>query len=342
MLEDLIDVAACGAVVLGPHVACDGFMRTCEVRVQTHTHIDHLRDFESSKGTQVIFASEPTKDLLCAERNADLPFRSNFVGLPYRIPCEVDHGTTTLVASGHMLGATQVVVELDSGTRVGYSGDFGWPLDEVIEVEALVLDGTYGSPESVREYTQGEAEEAFLALVGESLSRGPVNIVAHRGTVQRALQLVSGDFGAPLIGSDLLIREGEVYRSYGFAIDDITSVRSPAGREILRSGRYIRFFGTGDQRPNQDSDGVRLKLSAFMARSDDPVVRYSDRAYGIAMSNHADFNGTIEYVIATGATYVLVDNCRGGHAVELAAALEKLVRITARASAREPTLEWGK
>jgi putative mRNA 3-end processing factor len=62
-----------------------------------------------------------------------------------------------------MLGAAQVEVQLDSGLRLGYSGDFQWPLDRPMEVDALVVDSTYGSPESIRQYTQAEAETRFLA-----------------------------------------------------------------------------------------------------------------------------------------------------------------------------------
>ena len=58
----------------------------------------------------------------------------------------------------------QVEVELPDGKRVGYSGDFGWPLNDVIKVDALVLDATYGNPQSEVNYTQSEADEAFIGL----------------------------------------------------------------------------------------------------------------------------------------------------------------------------------
>ena len=51
--------------------------------VQTHVHSDHMSGFESSKGYQTILCSSGTRALLIKERNADLPYRANLIGLDY-------------------------------------------------------------------------------------------------------------------------------------------------------------------------------------------------------------------------------------------------------------------
>src|SRR5262249_38014180 len=142
-----IDVFPSGAVVLGDRISCDGFHRDYQVRVQTHVHLDHMDSFETSKGSQNIFMSEPTRRLLVCEFNADLPYRENVYALEMGVPRTVDGQKVTLLHSGHMLGSVQVAVELADNRRLGYSGDFRWPLEDVIEVDALVVDSTYGSPE---------------------------------------------------------------------------------------------------------------------------------------------------------------------------------------------------
>jgi hypothetical protein len=58
------------------------------------------------------------------------------------------------------------------------------------------------------------------------------------------------------------------------------------------------------------------------------------------MSNHADFPGTLEYVEATGARYVVTDNARG-RGVELARAISQRLGIDARPSSADVHLEWG-
>jgi putative mRNA 3-end processing factor len=77
-----------------------------------------------------------------------------------------------------MLGAVQVLLETADGRRLGYSGDFHWPADEVMQVDELVVDSTYGNEGSIREYSQEQAETSFLQLVYEKLSAG----CSHQGT----------------------------------------------------------------------------------------------------------------------------------------------------------------
>lgn len=68
------------------------------------------------------------------------------------------------------------------------------------------------------------------------------------------------------------------------------------------------------------AEGTTIECSAFMVRTDEPVLRFSSRAFRVALSNHADFDGTLAYVKATGASTVVTDNTRN-HGVDLAVAI---------------------
>ena len=326
-----IDVTAAGAVLLGSKISCDGFHAAHPVRVQTHVHLDHMRDFETSKGNQEILLSVATRDLLIAEYNADLPYRRNLHALADADEWRIDGDRVRLWSSGHMLGAVQVVVETADGLRLGYSGDFSWPLADPIRVDGLVVDSTYGSPASVRGYTQGAAEERLLELITAKLLTGPVHVFASRGTLHRALQVLAGNVDCPLVASKRLRAEANAYRCHGYAIDDLV----PDTEERL----FVRFYGLGDSKP-VDPVGTTVALSAFMSDPRDPVLEYSDRAYRVALSNHADFTGTIEYVRATGARVVVTDNTRG-KGVELANALRERLGIDAWPSRSEASPLWG-
>src|SRR6266511_2652240 len=263
-----------GAVELGPDVVCDGFLVDKTARVQTHVHSDHMSEFESSKGTQEIIASPETHAMLCTEHDADLPYRRNFVAVESGRSIEVGDCRVWTLRSGHMLGAVQVGVELDDGTCIGYSGDFQWPLAAPLEVEALIIDATYGSPASVREYTQDDAEAELVSLIARLLPAGPVSILAHRGTLQRALQLINGEVQCDVVGSERLIKEVGVYRQYGYPIGPVMSVTSPEGKQVMESGRYIRVYGSGDAKP-VSGPGSSIRLSAYFTRPDAAVVEYS-------------------------------------------------------------------
>ena len=336
-----VDVLDSGAVLLGTNVVCDGYAPRCEYRVQTHIHDDHMGEFDRSKGCQDVLLTPETLALLIQEQNADLPHRENLFPVPRGKEFDLDDGTVlTLVPSNHMLGSCQVVLRLSDGRRVGYSGDFGWPLDEVIEVDELVVDSTYGSPRSVRRYTQAEAEERFVELVKERLRFGSVHVKAFRGTVERVLHLLGDDIGVPILASRRLMREASVYQQNGFAVGTLVEQDSSEGIYAMGRRSYVRLYSKGDGWGNEvAAGGTSVTCSAFMANGDDPLMAYSGRAYSVALSNHADFAETLEYVKATGARVVVTDNTRN-HGRDLASAIKERLRgVEAMPSSNKGSIE---
>ncbi len=336
-----IDVLPSGAVILGPDVACDGFVDGASIRVQTHVHADHMAGFETSKGLQTILLSDATRRLLIAEFDADLPYRSNVVVVEEASPYRLGDSQISLVPSGHMLGARQVAVQLPDGSRVGYSGDFQWPLERPIEVDALVLDSTYGAPRSRRRYTQGDCEEKLTTLLSRLISNGPVIVKAHRGTLQRGLQLISGALGYPVIGGDRLLDEVEIYREFGYTIGQVHSRSSDEGQRIQKSDRYVHVYGRWESVPADLNGLAQVTLSAYFTNPNDPVTEYSPSAFAVALSDHADFDGTLDYVKSTRARFVVTDNTRGGRAHDLANAIRDRLGIAARASSGVISRGWG-
>lgn len=323
MPTPVVDVLESGAVLLGTNVVCDGYANGREFRVQTHVHDDHMDEFDRSKGCQDILLSPETLALLVEEQNADLPYRENLFALPRGEEFKLGDGTVVkLIASNHMLGSCQVQLRLADGRKVGYSGDFGWPLNEVIQVDELVVDSTYGSPRSIRKYTQEDAEERLVDLVKRRLRFGSVHVKAFRGTVERVLHLLGDDIGVPIVASDRLIGQASVYQMNGFAVGTLVPLRSREGTYAINQRSYVRLYSKGDAFANEMPEGgTSITCSAYMANGDDPLLTHSDRAYSVALSNHADFTETLEYVRATGARFVVTDNTRN-HGRELALAIE--------------------
>lgn len=340
MADLQVDVLSTGAVRLGGNLVCDGFAEGSSFRVQTHLHDDHMGEFDRSLGLQDFYMSPETFDLLIAERNAGIDIRSNIHavarGTTQLLP---DGSQLTLLPSAHMLGACQVAVDLPDGSSLGYSGDFSWPLDSTIKVDELVVDSTYGSPGSVRQYTQGEAEQALIEIVCTRLRHGSVHIKAHRGTIQRVIHVLGGNVGVPILGSNRLLREVEVYRRHGFAVEDVQSLESSSGRAALKERSYVRLYSKGDGWDSERLEGSTVTISAYMADRKHPLTIYSDRAFKVALSNHADFEGTLAYVSATGAQRVVTDNTRN-HGVELACEISRRLGVDARASSNQEGPRW--
>lgn len=341
MMFPEVDVCLSGAVLLGPDVVCDGFFFGRDFRVQTHIHADHLTDFDTSKGIQTIYMSEATRELLVAELNADLSVRTNVVGVSYRRSVQCGASRVTLIHSGHMLGSAQVQVETAAG-RFGYSGDFAWPLDEVIQADVLVIDSTYGSAKSVRQFTQERAEHEFYDLVNRRLPIGPVYLTAHRGTLQRALRVLGELRNCAVIASPRIIKELGVYQQYGYHVPPTIVAGTLAARQaIAAGGRVLRVFDGKDKLPVDTSDGTSIDLSAFGMVGISPVLEYSERGFRVALSDHADFNETIEYIQATGAKHVITNNTQG-HGIELMQELRaRLPHLEVRTSSNLHSKAWG-
>jgi putative mRNA 3-end processing factor len=299
-----------------------------------------MGEFDRSKGLQDLYLSPESFALLVAERNAELEVRDNFHqverGKEHRLH---DGSTLVLVPSEHMLGASQVLLQLPDGKRVGYSGDFGWPVREVIEVDELVVDSTYGSPDSVRMYSQDDAEAALIELVCTRLRHGSVHLNAYRGTIERVLHILGGNVGVPILASPRLLKEAAVYQRHGFAAEGLVPLKSEAGRAALKGRGYVRLYSKGDGFGAELLEGTSVTVSAFMADRAHPVTTYSDRAYKIALSNHADFNGTLAYVEATRARRVVTDNTRN-HGCQLAVAIHNQLGIDAEPSSNQDGPRW--
>lgn len=337
-----IDLSCNGAIKLGIHVTCDGFVDSYGYRVQTHIHDDHMNQFDTSKHFQTIIMSEATRSLL-EIRHAEMPYSTNIITQPLNIVQKYDDLTIELKSSTHMLGAVQVAVTNQLGETFGYSGDFSWPLDDIIHVKNLVLDSTYGSPKSVRRYTQEDAHEAFKEILLKKIKHGPVVIKGHRGTLYRALELLDGLVKCPIVASRKKIDEAKVCEKFGYSICSLMDLDLPKTRKLRKDGPYIELRYIGEQSFYEPGNSTVITLSAGWVHGTYPYLEISDSAYKIAISDHADFNETLEFVKETGAKFVLTDSVRGdkAHAAELANAITKKLGISAKPAKPVYSKEWG-
>ena len=335
-----IDISCHGAIKLGKDVTCDGFVDGYKYRVQTHVHVDHMTYFNKSKGFQTIIMSEPTRSLLELE-HYDLQNRENVISLPLD-GVHSDSGLNIeLKSSSHMLGAVQVAVTTPSGDRLGYSGDFSWPLEDVIKVESLVVDSTYGSPDSIRHYSQEDANGFFREIISEKIKSGPIIVKASRGTLHRALELLDGLVQCPIIASKKKIGEAKVFEKYGYCICPLMELESPDVRKLRKEGPYIELYYIGEQLLYNQGDITIINLTASWVHGANPFIELSDSSYQIAISDHADFNETLEYVRETGAKVVLTDSTRGINASKLAGAITKKLGISAKPAKPMYSRAWG-
>lgn len=336
-----VDISGNGGIKLGQSVTCDGFVYGYKYRVQTHVHDDHMRHFDSSKHFQTIIMSEATRALL-ELAHSDMPISTNIISRsPDATYCD---GSLSIEfkSSSHMLGAVQVAVSTQAGDRLGYSSDFSWPLEDVIKVESLVLDSTYGSPDSVRHYSQEDANGFFREIVLGKINSGPLIIKGHRGTLYRAYELLHELVQCPIIASKKKINEAKVCEKFGYCICPLMELESRDVRKLRKEGTYIELRYIGEQVLYERGDSTTINLTAGWVQGSKPYVKFSDSSYLIGMSDHADFNETLEYVRETGAKVVLTDGVRSPkNAPRLASAITNKLGIKAKPAKPVYSKAWG-
>jgi putative mRNA 3-end processing factor len=248
-----------------------------------------------------------------------------------------------LVPSNHMLGSVQVKVTCADGYRVGYSSDFFWPIDDVIEVDELIVDATYGDPLRTRKYTQQCADEQLInRIVANTKARKPTAIIGHNGRLHYAMHLAGHFIDCPVLCSPKVHPLVDVYRQHGFNMPDVLCTDGSDAISILRRREpCVAFVALTEQRHHPWVERLaKIVLSAHMSRPNDPVTLYDNGDCCIAMTDHADFRGTLEYIRATGAKIVWTDP-RTGNAEALADAVANQLGITSRIVPEIKSLGWG-
>ena len=159
--------------------------------------------------------------------------------------------------------------------------------------------------------------------------------------VKKQLELLNGLVPYPVLASKKKIEEAKVHEKFGCCICQITDSESLEIRELRRKGRYIELYYIGEHTLYTGANGTIINLTANWVNSPNPYIEISDTTYNIGISDHADFNETLEYVRETEAKIVLTDSTRGNEAHKLASSITKRLGIKAHAANPIFTRAWG-
>jgi putative mRNA 3-end processing factor len=223
-----------------------------------------------------------------------------------------------------------VSVENAEGARYGYTGDFWWPIETLKGLNELVLDATYGNPDYVRDYDEEAVVEQLIELVRNLIAeKKRVCIKAVTGRLQYVMQLLQPHLRLPFIASKKQSSVAAVYQQYGCLADTVLDRHTERAKAIIVAGEpYVAFHHLGERIPESDFDAFIL-VSAYMVPRENPIIQYGERMYRVALTDHADFRGTIDYVAAAAPKVVIVDNSRGGDAQTLAEEIRSRLNIPA-------------
>lgn len=275
--------------------------RTVDFAVTTHAHSDHAR-----AGSRHYLTAEPGGRILRERLGAAARIES----LPYGQRLSRRGVTLSLHPAGHILGSAQVRVEHQGEVWV-VSGDYKAEAEptcqpfEPVPCHTFITESTFGLPI----YRWPRQEEVFREVNGwwqanQDAGRTSVLYAYSLGKAQRLLAGVNAEQG-PIFVHSTVARLLPLYEAAGVQLPkaqpvDLESVKAAGGRGLVIAPSSVdgtswlhRFGGVS----TAFASGWML-LRATRRR------RALDR--GFVISDHADWQGLISCIQATGAERVLV------------------------------------
>ncbi len=318
------NVARSGAILLGEFIACDGFEPRREVGIITHAHSDHTAGLrEALTSYKHVLMTEATKDLI---EVLEGPLGVSILTLKYGLPFPYKGNLIILQPANHIVGSAQVLVEDEDGFRASYSSDFRLPVAQIIEVDVLVLDATYGNPRCIRP-PLNEVYEALVKLVIQGLREGAVHVYGFHGKLQEAMEVLRrAGVKAPFIATRRVYEVTQVCLKHGVKVGEVLRYGTDEANEAMKGGGYVLFNHTS-RGLIDGGNTTHITLTGWLFNATHKVI--GDRKYHVALSDHADFNQLLAYVEAVKPKLVITDNKRIGSATLLAREIRRRLGITA-------------
>jgi putative mRNA 3-end processing factor len=324
-----------GAVLLGDSVACDAFDEDRPLRVVTHAHGDHLGGLRRSlKCGKRVLMTPATRDLIGVV-NGSLPLDDEAVEV-LNYGETVEHGgeRVSLAKADHILGAAQVVVEDADGGRVAYTGDFRVDGTEPLrDCDVLVVEATYGNPSFKRAF-KVDVRELLVSMVEKRLRHGSVYVFGYHGKLQEVMQILhSADVCVPFVMPERVLRVSKVCEAHGMRLGCLALSTEKEGKELLEGNLpCVAFYHMNARRRVGLVGSSRICVSGWEFHS--PCRQIGEREHLVALSDHSDFDGLIEYVRRCKPKRVITDNYRVRHGATLAREIRKRLGIPATAMPR--------
>ena len=318
-----------GAILLGKHVACDSHDKTRLLRVVTHAHADHMTGLQQSlRNCNAVVMTPATKDLIDVLKGPRCLQRGNVKAIEYDEPLDVDGERLTLHKVDHILGAAQVLVEDAVGNRILYTGDFRLANSPVIKSDILVIEATYGNPWRTRNFA-GKAEHVLVSTVEKGLKQGPVYVFGYHGKLQEVMQILhEAKIQAPFIMPERILQVTRIHQKHGMRIcRPLFSTRHEMQSTLHGETPYIAFYHMNWRR-KVGVDKFRVCVSGWEFNV--PCRQTGEREYVVALSDHSDFKGLLEYVRQSRPKLVIADNYRAGDAYALSKQIRQQLGIEAR------------
>ena len=276
--------------------------RPVERALITHAHSDHAR-----AGHGAVLATQETLDLM------RLRYGDNFAGaieaVGYGESINLGGVRVTLHPAGHVLGSAQIAVEAN-GLRIVASGDYKDVPDptctpfELVPCDVFITEATFALPVFRHGDPDGEIGK-LLHSVTLFPERAHLVGAYSLGKAQRVIALLrQAGYDAPIYLHGAMESISRYYQSRGVALGELRLVRGAGKANLAGTVTLCPPSALGDLWTRRFPDPVAAFASGWMR------VRARARQQGVALplviSDHADWDGLLATIAATGAGEVWV------------------------------------
>ena len=262
----------------------------------SHAHTDHIRTHRR------VFATPPTIAFMKQRVRSVQATTVNF-----NEPFDFDDDKITFLPAGHILGSAQILVER-AGQSLLYSGDFNMEKSAAAEPlqlapivqqknlmesrsNVLIMECTFGNPR----YQFPPREEIMARLCDwahQTLRDGcvPTVFAYALGKSQEVMKILS-DNGFALSVHPAILRLAKIYENFGYHFGEVAPYRrgEPVEQRVLILPSSARRTRQVEKIANKRT----LYLSGWGIDANAKFRFGVDEA--LPLSDHADFNGLIEY-----------------------------------------------
>lgn len=253
----------------------------------SHAHQDHVAAHRH------ILCSSPTARLF----RRRMP-KSRISALPFRAPFQHDGLRLELHPAGHILGSSQILIDR-KGVRLVYTGDFKLKKNLTAEAaspipcDILILESTYGHPAYV--FPDRElAVRQMVQFIEEAVERRQVPVIyAYAlGKSQEALKIL-GDMGYRVCISSQIYEMVKAYESLGVRFKNYERIE---GENFYGKVLLVPPYLARTRLIRRLHRKRTVFLSGWALKSGGARRVGADHA--IALSDHADFEELMAYVLA--------------------------------------------
>ncbi len=276
--------------------------RPVERALITHAHSDHAR-----AGHSAVLATQETLDLM------RLRYGENFAGATqaarYGESIDLGGAKVTFHPAGHVLGSAQIAVEAN-GLRIVASGDYKNVPDptcapfELVACDVFITEATFALPVFRHGDPDGEIAK-LLRSVAVFPERAHLVGAYSLGKAQRVIALMrKAGYAKPIYLHGAMEKITHYYVDRGIALGELRAVRGASKAELAGTITLCPPSALNDLWTRRFPDPVSAFASGWMR------VRARARQHGVELplviSDHADWDGLIATIAATGAGEIWV------------------------------------